>query len=88
MDPQTDKSVYILISQAVQGRAQTTLERRIPLVTIRSVGLSNLRDDWFALNCGSTEEGDPLLSCVFKTEFLVHLQQRTNGAVNVNIGPT
>ncbi|GAA5976419.1 hypothetical protein JCM5350_001685 [Sporobolomyces pararoseus] len=84
----TDKSVYILISQAVQGRAQTTLERRIPLVTIRSVGLSNLRDDWFALNCGSTEEGDPLLSCVFKTEFLVHLQQRTNGAVNVNIGPT
>ncbi|GAA5831836.1 hypothetical protein JCM3766R1_000120 [Sporobolomyces carnicolor] len=84
----TDKSVYILISQAVQGRAQTTLERRIPLVTIRSVGLSNLRDDWFALNCGSTEEGDPLISCVFKTEFLVHLQQRTNGAVSVNIGPT
>ncbi|GAA5820874.1 hypothetical protein JCM10212_006566, partial [Sporobolomyces blumeae] len=84
----TDKAVYILISQAVQGRAQTTLERRIPLVTIRSVGLSNLRDDWFAINCGSSDEGDPLLSCVFKTEFLVHLQQRTNGAVNVNIGPT
>lgn len=42
----TDKAVYILISQAVNGRAQTTLERKIPLVTIRGVGMSNLRDDW------------------------------------------
>ncbi|BGP14732.1 hypothetical protein JCM10213_004328 [Rhodosporidiobolus nylandii] len=84
----TDKAVYILISQAVNGQAQTTLERKIPLVTIRSVGLSNLRDDWMAINTTSQEEGDPLLSCVFKTEFLVHLQQRVNGAVQVNIGPT
>lgn len=84
----TDKAVYILISQAVQNQVQTTLERKIPLVTIRSVGLSNLRDDWMALNTTSQEEGDPLISCVFKTEFLVHLQQRTNGAVQINIGPT
>ncbi|GAA5861407.1 hypothetical protein JCM8547_006120 [Rhodosporidiobolus lusitaniae] len=85
----TDKAVYILISQAVNGQAQTTLERKIPLVTIRAVGVSNLRDDWMALNTTtSVEEGDPLISCVFKTEFLVHLQQRTNGAVQINIGPT
>ncbi|GAA6034384.1 hypothetical protein JCM8097_002697 [Rhodosporidiobolus ruineniae] len=84
----TDKAVYILISQAVNGQAQTTCERKIPLVTIRSVGLSNLRDDWMALNTTSQEEGDPLISCVFKTEFLVHLQQRTNAAVQINIGPT
>lgn len=84
----TDKAVYILISQAVQNQVQTTLERKIPLVTIRSVGLSNLRDDWMALNTTSQEDGDPLISCVFKTEFLVHLQQRTNGAVQINIGPT
>ncbi|GAA5911187.1 hypothetical protein JCM6882_006601 [Rhodosporidiobolus microsporus] len=84
----TDKAVYILISQAVNGQAQTSCERKIPLVTIRSVGLSNLRDDWMALNTTSQEEGDPLISCVLKTEFLVHLQQRTNGAVQVNIGPT
>ncbi|BGP38773.1 class II myosin [Rhodotorula kratochvilovae] len=84
----TDKAVYILIAQAVQGQVQTSLERKIPLVTIRSVGLSNLRDDWMALNTTSQEEGDPLISCALKTEFLVHLQQRTNGAVQVNIGPS
>lgn len=67
---------------------QTTLERKIPLVTIRSVGLSNLQDDWMALNTTSGEEGDPLISCVLKTEFLVHLQQCTNGGVQINIGPT
>lgn len=86
--PQTDKAVYILISQAVQGSVQTTCERKIQLVTIRSVGLSNLRDDWMALNTTSQEEGDPLISCPLKTEFLVHLQQRTNGAVQINVGPT
>ncbi|GAA6000111.1 class I myosin [Rhodotorula paludigena] len=84
----TDKAVYILISQAVQGSVQTTCERKIQLVTIRSVGLSNLRDDWMALNTTSQEEGDPLISCPLKTEFLVHLQQRTNGAVQINVGPT
>ncbi|GAA5969737.1 hypothetical protein JCM11641_008022 [Rhodosporidiobolus odoratus] len=84
----TDKAVYILISQAVNGQAQTSVDRKIALVTIRAVGLSNLRDDWMALNTTSQEEGDPLISCVFKTEFLVHLQQRTNGAVQVNIGPS
>lgn len=80
--------MYILISQAVNGRAATTCERKLPLVTIKSVGLSNLRDDWFALNAGSSEEGDPILSCNFKTEFVTHLVQRTNGSCTVNIGPT
>lgn len=85
---QTDKAVYLLISQAVHDHVQTTLERKIPLVTIRSVGLSNLQDDWMALNTTSGEEGDPLISCVLKTEFLVHLQQCTNGGMQINIGPT
>ncbi|KAM0754619.1 hypothetical protein T439DRAFT_321654 [Meredithblackwellia eburnea MCA 4105] len=84
----TDKSVYILITQNVNGRTQTSLERRIPLVTIKSVALSNMRDDWIAINVSSSEEGDPLLSCYFKTEFVTHLLQRTNGGISVNIGPT
>ncbi|SCV74210.1 BQ2448_6642 [Microbotryum intermedium] len=84
----SDKAVYILITQVVNGRASTSLERKIPLVTIRSIGLSQLRDDWFAINAGITEEGDPLLHCYFKTEFVTHLMQRTNAAVQVLIGPT
>lgn len=80
--------MYLLISQAVQGSVQTSLERKIQLVTIRSVGMSELQDGWMALNTSSQEEGDPLISCPLKTEFLVHLEQCTNGGVQVNIGPS
>ncbi|KAI5474581.1 hypothetical protein MNV49_003039 [Pseudohyphozyma bogoriensis] len=84
----TDKAVHILISQNVNGRAQTSIERRIPLVTIKSVGLSNLRDDWIAINVSNSEEADPIMSCYLKTEFVTHLLQRTNGGITVNVGPT
>ena len=32
------------------GQKFTTLERRVNLVTIKSVSMSNLRDDWFVSN--------------------------------------
>jgi myosin-1 len=54
-------------------------------MSIRSVGLSSLRDDWFAVNVAGQDE-DPILWCVFKTEFVTHLLQQTNGGVTVNIG--
>lgn len=40
------------------------------------------------LNVSNSEEADPLLHCYFKTEFVTHLMQRTNAAVQVNIGPS
>ena len=43
---QTDKAVYILITTAKDGIAITSLERKIALVTIKSIAMSNLRDDW------------------------------------------
>lgn len=85
---QTNGAVYILVSQLVQHRPTTTLERKIPLTTITGVSLSTMRDDWLALNTRSNEEGDPVIWCVFKTEFVAHLQQQTNGSVSVLIGPT
>lgn len=85
---QTNGAVYILISQLVQHRPTTTLERKIPLTTVTAVSLSTLRDDWLVLNTRSNEEGDPVIWCVFKTEFVAHLQQQTNGSVSVLIGPT
>lgn len=78
--------MYILVSQLVQNRPTTTLERKLPLTTINAVALSSLRDDWLALNTRSNEEGDPVISCVFKTEFIAHLQQQTNGGVSVLVG--
>ena len=43
---QTAKAVHIVITTEKDGRKVTNLERKIPLVTIRSIAMSNLRDDW------------------------------------------
>jgi hypothetical protein len=44
---QTAKALHILvIVSAKDGSKQTILERKIPLVTIKSIAMSNLRDDW------------------------------------------
>lgn len=43
---QANRTLYLLITQLVQNRNQTTIERQIPLGTIRSVATSTLRDDW------------------------------------------
>ena len=44
----TGKAVHIIVNAPVTkgGPAQPILERKVPLVTIRSIAMSNLRDDW------------------------------------------
>lgn len=88
----TNKALYILVTQLVAGsdgqkRQDTMVERKINTSAITSVGLSNLRDDWMAVNVGHSEEPDPVLSCIFKTELVTHLVQQSNGLITVNIGP-
>lgn len=39
------------------------------------------------LNGPQSEEGDPVLSCVFKTEFITHFMTATNGQAQSTIGP-
>lgn len=46
--PQTHKAVHIVVQTAKEG---TLLERKIPLVTIKSIGMSMLRDDWMVGQC-------------------------------------
>ncbi|OCF39805.1 myosin-1 [Kwoniella heveanensis CBS 569] len=84
----TDKAVYFVISAAKDGRVTTSLERKIPLVTIRAISLTNLRDDFVALNVNACEEGDPIFTCVFKTEMMCVILTLTGGNMSVNIGPT
>lgn len=85
------------------GQIHTSLERKIPLITIKSISLSNLRDDWLVsifltchnlshyfdqvLNCNASEEGDPVLHCYFKTEFVANLLQLTQASISVLAGP-
>ncbi|KLO15040.1 hypothetical protein SCHPADRAFT_996148 [Schizopora paradoxa] len=84
----TNKAAHIIVVNAKDGRNVMMLERKINLVTIKSISMTNLRDDWVALNCGATEEGDPVFSCVFKTELATHLLQLTSASISVLIGPT
>ena len=63
-------------------------ERTISLGAIKFVSTSNLKDDWFALGVGSPQEPDPLVSCVFKTEFFTYLQNALRGQLNLKISDT
>ncbi|CAG8616843.1 14409_t:CDS:10 [Funneliformis mosseae] len=83
----TDKAIYIVISTIEKKLLTMNVERNIPLGSITGVSLSNLRDDWVVLhlNNPTKELGDPIFSCFFKTEFLVHLLQRTGSKVQINI---
>lgn len=90
---------------SLDGQGQMSLERKISLVTVKSFGMSNLRDDWLVsiffdmscylwLTCGkaitsnASEEGDPIISCVFKTELITQLVKLTQSNANLVIGPT
>lgn len=63
-------------------------ERTISLGAIKFVSASNLKDDWFALGVGSPQEPDPLLNCVFKTEFFTYLSNALRGQLNLKISDT
>ncbi|KIJ53790.1 hypothetical protein M422DRAFT_202039 [Sphaerobolus stellatus SS14] len=84
----TQKAVHIVIAEAKDGRLSLAVERKIPLVTIKSISMTNLRDDWLVLNLGVSEEGDPILNCVFKTELAANLLTLTQASIQVLIGPT
>lgn len=44
---QTPKAVHILVTNnRGDGGTVTTVERRIPLITIKSISMSNFQDDW------------------------------------------
>ncbi|KAH9968821.1 P-loop containing nucleoside triphosphate hydrolase protein [Russula dissimulans] len=85
----TSKAVHIIVIVATKdGSKQTILERKIPLMTIKTIAMSSLRDDWLALNINNiSEDGDPVFSCYFKTEFASTLLQLTSASINVVIGP-
>lgn len=89
----TDRAVYILITQLVAGNdgqkhPDTMVERKMNISTVTSVAVSHLRDDWIVLNVSNSEEQDPVLSCVFKTELLTRLKQLSQGSIAINVGPT
>lgn len=82
----TNRSVYIIKQAMVNKQLQIFAERTIPVGSIKFVSTSNLKDDWFSLGVGSPQEPDPLINCIFKTEFFTQLMQVTRGATQLQIG--
>lgn len=80
--------MHIVINELKEGRSTLRLERKVPLIAIKSISMTNLRDDWLALNLGLSEEGDPILSCDFKTELAAELLTLTRASIQLLIGPT
>lgn len=85
---QSDKAVYFVISAARDGQVTTSLERKIPISTIRAISMTNLQDDFVVLNVPACEEGDPIFTCPFKTEMTCVILTITGGSTPVNIGST
>lgn len=84
----TNKSIYIVKQVLVQRQVQIQMERAIPIGAVRFISCSTLKDDWFSIGAGSAQEPDPLLSCIFKTEFFTQLRTALRGSLDVRIGPT
>ncbi|KAF9486594.1 hypothetical protein BDN70DRAFT_870194 [Pholiota conissans] len=83
----TAKALHVVVLAEHNGATQLSVDRKIPLVTIKSIGMSTLRDDWLVINGSASEEGDPVISCVFKTELVTHLVKATNTNANLLINP-
>jgi len=82
----TNKSVYIVKQALVNKQLQIVAERTIPISSIRFISTSVYKDDWFSIGASSPQEADPLINCIFKTEFFTHLKKTTRGSADIKIG--
>lgn len=81
----TKNKLIIVAQMLVNKQPSIVAERSIPLGSIKFVGTSTCRDDWFSLGVGSPQEADPLLNCVLKTELFTHMQLAMPGGFNIKI---
>ncbi|GAP85408.1 putative myosin-1 [Rosellinia necatrix] len=84
----TNSKFYIVAQALVGGQPQISIERAMTLGSIKFIGTSFCRDDWFSLGVGSPQEADPLLNCVLKTELFTQMQRAMPGGFNLKVGET
>ncbi|KGO78350.1 Myosin tail 2 [Penicillium italicum] len=81
----TSRHVYIVAQSIENNQLVISAERTVPVGAIKSVSTSNLKDDWFSLVIGA-QEPDPLINCIFKTEFFTHLTTVLRGSLTLKVG--
>jgi myosin-1 len=84
----TKQNVYLVKQVLVNRQVQIQAERTIPLGSIKYIAASTLKDDWFSIGIGAPDQPDPLVNCVFKTEFFTHLKTALRGSLDLRIGNT
>ncbi|KAI8985425.1 P-loop containing nucleoside triphosphate hydrolase protein [Pilobolus umbonatus] len=81
----TNQSLHVMMTTK-NGKVVTMAEEKvISLNIINAVSVSTLQDDWVILHLDSSPEGDFVLSCVFKTELLVHLTEQSGGRIKISV---
>lgn len=83
----TSTNFYIVGQTNVNNSMKYTAEYSIPLNQIKQLSLTNLQDDWVAINLSSNNQPDPLINTYFKTELITHIK-KLNSSVQIKIGPT
>lgn len=82
------KDKFMVIGQSVvNNKAKYTVEFNELLSQIPEVSVSNLADDWLAVNLHSKTEADLFINCIFKTEMLARFK-KANPQIKINIGST
>ncbi|KAJ4296289.1 class II myosin [Kalmusia sp. IMI 367209] len=84
----TKRNVYLVKQVLINRQVQIQAERTIPVGAIKFISCTTLKDDWFSIGVGSPQEPDPLVNCIFKTEFFTHLTNMLRGSLNLKIGET
>lgn len=82
----TSSGKFIVVGQTIVDRkAQYHIEFNKSISSIPEVSVSNLADDWLAINLSSKTEPDLFINCLFKTEILARFK-KFNSSIKVNIG--
>jgi len=81
----TTRNVYLVKQVLANRQVQIQAERTIPVGAIKFISCTTLKDDWFSIGVGSPQEPDPLVNCIFKTEFFTHLTNILRGSLTLNI---
>ncbi|GAV51421.1 hypothetical protein ZYGR_0AD06040 [Zygosaccharomyces rouxii] len=83
----TSRHFYIIGQVMQQNTLRYSVDYQIDISNVRSVSLTNLQDNWVAINLLNATEPDPLINCIFKTELITQMK-RLNSNIHIKIGQT
>ncbi|KAL3236089.1 myosin 3 [Nakaseomyces bracarensis] len=81
----TPTSLWIVGHTKTRNAMKYITDYRIDVHNIRSISVTNLQDDWLAINLASSPKPDPLINLKFKTELITHIKQ-LNPKITICVG--